>query len=221
MEFFERAQNEEIGRVLRASTTGFAVGCRVNQLSKPGFGSLVKAQPIDQREVIYGLIYDIQIDDDQLIQRLVMTENARPEVINDQRQNRMLPIEMSVLTLGYSLNGVLRHGLPPRPPLNLDPVLLCAEPREIEKFTTPSERGNLNYLRLILRAPANRVAIDQLLIAHIGDVYHKRGQDQTWALQAVAELIDLLRSNYDLLMPTLEGLSELLPDLPISDLLPS
>ena len=33
----------EIGRVLRASTVGFSVGCRVNQLSVPGFGSLVSA----------------------------------------------------------------------------------------------------------------------------------------------------------------------------------
>jgi hypothetical protein len=67
----------EIGRVLRASTSGFAVGCRVNQLSFPGFGSLVRAQPIGAGEVVYGIIYDINIDDDQLIRRLVMVESPR------------------------------------------------------------------------------------------------------------------------------------------------
>ena len=44
--------NLEVGRVLRASTTGFAVGCRVSQLSEPGFGALVKAQPLGQQEAI-------------------------------------------------------------------------------------------------------------------------------------------------------------------------
>ena len=68
----------EVGRVLRASTSGFAVGCRVNQLSVPAFGSLVKAQPIDEGEAIYGLIYDMHIDDDPLIRRLVLAENPRP-----------------------------------------------------------------------------------------------------------------------------------------------
>lgn len=206
-------ENQEIGRVLRASTTGFAVGCRVNQLSAPAFGSLVKAQPVG-REVVYGIIYDIYIDDDQLIQRLVMTENPRPEVIEDQRQNRMLPLEMSVLAIGYRTNdGTLRHGLPPRPPLNLDPVFLCVEQDELIEFTNPTSRNTLSYLRLILRAPAGRVPVDQLLVAHVVDTYQRRGEDKTWALTAVSEIIELLRNNYDLLVPTLEALSDALPEL--------
>ena len=55
------SDNQEIGRVLRASTTGFAVGCRVGQLSVPAFGGLVRAQPVDDREAIYGLIYNMKI----------------------------------------------------------------------------------------------------------------------------------------------------------------
>ncbi len=39
------------------------------------------------------------------------------------------------------------HGLPPRPPLNLDPVELCQDRAEVERFT-----DGLGYLRLILRA---------------------------------------------------------------------
>jgi hypothetical protein len=38
--------NQEIGRILRASTTGFAIGCQVSKLSIPAFGSLVRAQPL-------------------------------------------------------------------------------------------------------------------------------------------------------------------------------
>lgn len=50
--------NLEFGRILRASTAGFAVGCRVEELKTPAFGISVKAQAVDGREVIYSLIYD-------------------------------------------------------------------------------------------------------------------------------------------------------------------
>ncbi|MDX1413697.1 MAG: hypothetical protein R3293_05860 [Candidatus Promineifilaceae bacterium] len=198
----------EIGRVLRASTIGFSVGCRVNQLSVPGFGGLVKAQPADSREEIYGLIYNINIDDDQLIRRLVMIESPRPEVIEDQRRNRLLPIEMSVLAIGYQRNEQLTFGLPPRPPLNLDPVIICRDQDEVTRIT-----NHLGYLRLILRAADSNVPVDQLLVAHIRDVYLIRDRDVDWVRDVVRELIEPLRSNYDILIPTLESLSDAVPDL--------
>ncbi len=197
----------EIGRVLRASTAGFSVGSRVNQLEAPAFGCLVIAEPIGNRESIFGLIYDMHINDDQLIQRLVMTEDPRPEIIEDQRQNRLLPLEMSILTIGYLSNGDVRQGLPPRPPLNLDPVRLCTDD-EIRAFT-----AELNYLRLIQNNSSTKIPADQLLQAHILDVFARRGNDRPWAMSAVREVIELLRGNYDMLMPTLEGLSASLPDL--------
>lgn len=201
----------EIGRVLRASTSGFAVGCRVGQLSAPSFGCLVKAEPISQREAIYGLIYNMNIDDDPLVRRLVLAENPRQSVIEDQRQNRLLPIEMDVLAVGYALNGTLRHGLPPRPPLNLDPVYLVEDPGEMKRFT---ERPG--YLRLILRMTGSPVPVDQLLVAHIQQVYERRAQDSTWAIRTIQSMIELLRSNYELLVPVLESMSEALPELPLA-----
>jgi len=199
------ATNPEIGRILRASTTGFVVGCQVSKLSIPAFGSLVKAQPLEAREGIYGLIYNMHIDDDPLVRRLVLNENPRPEVINDQRENRLLPVEMSVIAVGYRANGRLIHRLPPRPPLNLDPVTLVSNADEITAFT-----DRLGYLRLILRAADSGLPVEQLLVAHISDIYHRRGDDHTWATGVVTELIELLRSNYDVLIPTLEALSEAL-----------
>jgi hypothetical protein len=201
-------KEREIGRVLRANTTGFAVGSRVNQLTMPGFGSLVKARAAGEREAIYGLIYNINIDDDQLIRRLVMVEDPRQEVIEDQRRNRILPIEMSVLAIGYRLNEALHYSLPPRPPLNLDPVVLVDDLQEVAEFTQ-----NPGYLRLILRAEGGRVPVDQLLVAHMHDVYVQRGEDAAWILAMVRELIELLRSNYEMLIPTLEALNSVVPGL--------
>lgn len=200
--------HDEVGRVLRASTTGFAVGSRVQQLSAPSFGCMVKAQPVDEREAIYGLVYDVHIDDDPLIRRLILAENPRPSVIEDQRNNRLLPIEMSALTVGYRRNGRLIHGLPPRPPLNLDPVMLCTDRAEVADFT---ERPT--YLRLILRAAGTQVPVDQLLVAHVRLAYEQRGRDEAWALRTIQELIELLRSDYELLVPTLEAIGDALPGL--------
>ena len=200
----------EIGRVLRANTAGFAVGSRVSQLRLPAFGCLVKAQPIDEREAIYGLIYDMHIDDDPLVRRLVLTEDTTPALIKDQRENRLLPIEMSVLAVGYQMGAETRYGLPPRPPLNLDPVLLCRDKEEITRFT-----DSLAYLRLILRAGESNVPVDQLLVAHIVNVQQIREPGLPWVMGVVDELVELLRSNYDVLIPTLEALSDALPELPM------
>ncbi len=202
------ATNGIIGRVLRASTQGYAVGCRVNQLEAVAFGSLVKACPINAHEGVYGLIYDIHIDDDPLARRLVLGENPAPEVIQDQRENRLLPVEMSVLTVGYAQNGRIYHRLPPRPPLNLDPVQLCTDQKEISRFT-----NHLGYLRLILQNQSSNIPIIQLLVGHVVSTWELRGQDTPWALGIIQELTELLRSNYDILIPAMEALSDALPGL--------
>ncbi len=202
------AANPTIGRVLRASTTGFTVGCRVNQLDVPAFGGLIRADTADGDEAIYGLIANMAIDDDPLVRRLVLAENPPPEAIGDQRRNRLLPIEMTVLALGYGRAGRITHGLPPRPPLNLDPVVMVTAPDEVRRFTDA-----LGYLRLVLSHAGGGVPIDQLLVAHILDVTRLRGDDHTWAARAIQELVRLLRGDYELLVPTVEALSEALPGL--------
>jgi hypothetical protein len=196
--------SEEIGRILRANTTGFAFGCRVNQLQHPRFGGLVRVET--GSEAIYGLIWNINVDDDPLVRRLIMAETLTRNIVDDQRQNRLLPVEMQVLALGFSADGTLTHGFPPRPPLNLDPVFNVDDPAEAIRFSdTP------HYLRLILRAEGIGVPVDQLLVAHIRALYHLRGRDEAWLHQVIGEVIELLRSNYDVLVPTLEALSQALP----------
>ena len=211
MELFATEDKSGIGRVLRASTQGFVIGCQVRQLSTPSFGCLVKAQPADAREAIFGLIYNMNVDDDPLVRRLILAENQPEAVINDQRQNRLLPIEMNVLAVGYSRDGRFYHGLPPRPPLNLDPVLLCLDTAEIVRFT-----DRLGYLRLVLRGVDLGVPVDQLLVAHLQDVYRLRGYDTDWAVAVINEVIELLRNDYETLVPVLEAIGEALPGLEVA-----
>ena len=137
---------EPIGRVLSASTAGFSVGARVNQLDAPGFGMLVRAQPrSENREVVYGLLYNILIDDDPMVRQLVLADAVSEETIRDQHYHRIVPVEMKILTIGYrAYSGEVRHMLPPRPPLSLDAVYLC-DPQE-----TQEALNRLDYLRIVL-----------------------------------------------------------------------
>ena len=90
----------EIGRLLSAGISGFTAGCRVNQLSVPSFGALVCA-PLSDGYQVYGLIHDIHIDDDGLVRQLVTADNVSAEVMKDNRERRIVPVEMSVLVVGY------------------------------------------------------------------------------------------------------------------------
>src|SRR5512136_2701890 len=142
----------EIGHLLRAGTTGFIAGCRVNQLEAPAFGALVRA-PLAADYSVYGLIHDIHIDDDGLVRQLVTAGEVREKVIADSRVNRIVPVEMSVLAVGYEQDGKDFHLLPPRPPLSLDVIYLCSE-AELARFTSA---GRFGYFRHILQAQDVRI----------------------------------------------------------------
>lgn len=197
----------EIGRLLRAGTTGFVVGCRVSQLDAPSFGALVRV-PLENGYEIFGLIYDMHIDDDGLVRQLVTAEGVDDNVIADNRVNRNVPVEMSVLAVGYCQEGRVHHLLPPRPPLSLDVIYLC-EPHELVEFTSSPSFG---YFRHILRA--ENLPVGELLAAHIKQTQeaHTRLGNPTWAELASQEIITLLRDDYASLMSVLGALSEVLSE---------
>lgn len=190
----------EIGRLLRAGTTGFTAGCRVSQMQAPSFGALVHV-PLGEGYQVYGLIHDIHIDDDGLVRQLVTAENVQAEVMQDNRERRIVPVEMSVLCVGYEQNGVISHLLPPRPPLSLDMICLCEE-AETARFTR-----RYGYLRHILRS--QDLPTGELLAAHLQLAAPAHGPGaQAWREGASRELITLLRDDYPTLMSVLDALKE-------------
>jgi hypothetical protein len=193
----------EIGRILRASNAGLVVGCRVAQVEAPAFGALVRI-PQTNGYQIYGLIYDIHIDDDGLVRQLITAEGVDENVIADNRVNRNVPLEMSVMAVGYQQNGRIFHLLPPRPPLSLDVIYLCT-PEEVRQFTSS---GRFGYFRHILRAAD--LPVGELLAAHLkqaGEIQTASG-DPDWANRATQELIVLLRDDYPSLMSVLGALGD-------------
>lgn len=192
-----------IGRLLRAGTTGFVVGVRVSQWDAPAFGSMVSAT-LSNGYTIYGLITDIHIDDDGLVKQLISADVVDPAIIADNRENRNVPIEISVISIGYRENGEIRHLLPPRPPLSLDTIHLCSD-EEVRFFTAA---GKFGYFRHILRASDHPVG--ELLAAHLEQAHtaHLKQGGTDWGEAATKELIVLLRDDYPTLMSVLGALGD-------------
>lgn len=199
----------EIGRLLRAGISGFTAGCRVNQLSVPSFGALVRA-PLGDGYQVYGLIHDIHIDDDGLVRQLVTADGVSEEVMKDNRERRIVPVEMSVLAVGYEQDGRVHHLLPPRPPLSLDVIYLCDD-KEIARFTE-----KFGYFRHILNG--KDVPVGEVVAAHIlqaGRAWkvesgkHALSEGEGWMERATREVITLLRDDYPTLMSVLGALADI------------
>ncbi len=197
------AERFEIGRLLRAGTSGFVVGCRVTQLDSPLFGGLVRV-PLGVDYQVFGIIHDVHIDDDGIVRQLVTADHVDDAILADNRVNRNVPVEISVLTVGYQENGAIRHLLPPRPPLSLDVIYQCSS-EELRRFTST---GRFGYFRHILRA--KDLPIGELLTSHLeqANAAHLEVQESTWIQSATQELIVLLRDDYPTLMAVLGALTD-------------
>ena len=157
----EPGGNMIIGRVLRASTQGFDCGAHSTSIgSHHDFGALVKA-PVANVEAmwVFGLIFSVEIESDELVTELVMAEGVNINVLNDHRQNRMIPVAIRVLNVGFSDHGQIIHSLPPRPPMSLSDVEPCTN-HEIQMFNSTCD-----YFRLVLHA--GEVPSDDLLAASL------------------------------------------------------
>ncbi|HOD06283.1 MAG TPA: hypothetical protein PKH92_14655, partial [Anaerolineaceae bacterium] len=181
----------QIGRLLRSTITNCVMGCRVTEMDAPAFGGMVRIPQAGGLQ-IYGLIYDMTIEDDGLVRQLVTAENISDDVILDNRINRNVPVEISVLFIGYAQGDEVHHLLPPRPPLTLDTIYPCT-PEEICRFTAA---GRFGYFRHLLRAAD--LPLGELLAAHLQQTapLHAAAGNPAWLSAATQELITLLRDDY-------------------------
>jgi hypothetical protein len=197
------ADHIEIGRLLRSETTGFVFGCKLDQIDAPSFGALVRVR-MDEHYQIFGLIYDIRIQDDGLVRQLITSDTLANEAWLDTRGNRTVPVEIGVLALGYELEGQVSYLLPPRPPLSLDEIFLCT-PAEVAAFTGA---GRMGYLRHVLRDQDKPV--EELLAAHLKQAraVQDAAGNSGWFDAALEEVITLLKDDYPTLMRVLSAVDE-------------
>lgn len=139
-----------IGNVLRADIRGFVVASRIPEPEVPTFGTFVSA-PIQQGNAeVIGLVYNISLQDDPFLRNLAVTvtpgDPYSEEIIKDQRENRVIPVEIEVASVGYRLDeqSDYTYGYPPQPPMVLNSITVCNDD-VIEKITaTP------NFMRALL-----------------------------------------------------------------------
>jgi hypothetical protein len=131
----------------------------------PNFGDLVQvALPNDL--TIFGLIYDVRIQDDAAVRQVILAKALEPAQVRDQLENRLGLMEISVLAVGYQRQNRIMQGLPPQPPITLDSLTRCDETAR-RKFTgtEPENVFRLDYIRLVLNAA--QVPADELLVANL------------------------------------------------------
>jgi hypothetical protein len=206
--------NIEIGRLLRSGIAGCVVGCKVSQQDVPEFGGMVRIPIGDLPQTqVFGLVYDIHSDDDGLVRQLVTSERVSEEIIMDNRLNRNVPLEISVLFVGYQVGQHIYHLLPPRPPLTLDAIYPCDQ-EDLVRF---SPIGQFGYFRHVLRA--SDLPVSELIASHFKQMVqaqHVIGHPN-WGMAAVQELITLLRDDYPTLMAVLGAVADARLDIEVSN----
>jgi hypothetical protein len=172
-----------VGRVLRSSTSGFSIGCRVLREDVPEFGAFVKVSQGNPQ--ITGLIYDVQFVDDPLVRQIISADSMPTELRLDQSQ-RLAPIEISVLVVGFKRDGQVHQHLPPQPPATLDQIVTCT-PGEVVAFTQ-----QFTFLRTIL--DARDAPADELVAAclRIAAAARPEAERRAFLLDAGRELARLL-----------------------------
>ncbi|MEE9615999.1 MAG: hypothetical protein V3T90_03210 [Anaerolineae bacterium] len=176
----------QVGRVLRAGTRGFVIGCAVMQPDIPAFGSFVRTEGQTPGSAIYGLIYDVSVEDDPFVRQLISAELRNKEVELDDRENRRVPVEVSVLAVGCNDGDTIRHRLPAQPPVTLDWLYQCSD-EDVRAFT-----DRFDYFRLVLEA--RELPADELLAASLRAAAAARpeGERETFLVEAGRELARLL-----------------------------
>jgi hypothetical protein len=157
----------------------------------PSFGAFVQTHFNNGVDVdVIGLIYAIHIDDDPLVRQLIMANHVETATLRDQRENRMVPVEISVVNVGYRIGRETFHNLPPRPPMSLDPVYLCDDDM-IYDFTQ-----KFDFFRLVLNT--SEVPAEELLAAALRHAASARPmrEQRDFLVRAGRRLAQLL--SYDL-----------------------
>jgi len=174
-----------LGRILRSTSTTFTFGRTLNAGPLPAFGHLVATDA--GRTKIYGLVYEVIVEDDPFVRQIVAAAaEMPPEKIEDMRQRRQVPVEITALAVAFAQDEAVIPGVPPRPPAALQPVIPC------DCADTRAVLADFAFFRAILNHSA--APTDDLLAASLINVAgcQPPGQERTYLLDAGRELARLL-----------------------------
>jgi hypothetical protein len=168
----------------------------------PELGSLVKVDT-GQGDSVYGVVTygtTTGLDPGRRAVRRSSEDVYDAAIYQEHPQlQQVLRTEFRVLLVGCTVDGSLRQHLPPQPPPLHYSVHAC-EPQEVRAFS-----DRLLYLRLLLGV-AGQLPPEQLLAAHLRQVYQHRGRDLAWLEWAAREVAGLLKQDVERLLVVLQGI---------------
>ncbi|MFN2298865.1 MAG: hypothetical protein ACK2UB_08445 [Anaerolineales bacterium] len=192
-----------LGRVLSGGATEYLVGCTEEQADALRIGAFLRTEAGGTDAV--GVAADIRIVDDAFSRQLVAGD-AKPEIIREQRERRLTPLEVQVLQAGYlTKDGGAVHRLPPRPPAALEAVFPCDAER-VRAFLQAGEGGwSFTFLPLLVAAGAS----NEVLAACVREAAAAQPTDpqQRFLQEAARELTRLLAEDLTRLYSLLPQLS--------------
>ncbi len=174
-----------LGRVLRSGTTTFTFGYNRPDEPPPVFGALVRADL--GRVQAFGLVYDVVVNDDPFVRQIVAAGEALTETkIQDMRQRRQVPVEVTALAIAYCQNDSIYQRIPPRPPGALHPIYRSTD-EEVRQVLLGTD-----YFHTVLnnlQCPA-----EELLAASLREAASCQppGNDRTYLIEAGRALARLL-----------------------------
>lgn len=178
-----------LGRTLRSSTTRFTFGASQDSALLPVFGELVRAEV--GNSAVYGLVYEVVIQDDPFVRQIVAaSDELSAERIEDMRQRRQVPVEITALAVAYGLGQEVFQRLPPKPPGALQPIFRCTAAERRAVLGEP-----FSYYHTVLNSaqcPAEELLAASLRLAAESQL---PGQDRSFLLQAGRELARLLAAD--------------------------
>lgn len=159
-----------IGLVTRCSSRGFVGAKRLPETDLPIFGDFCSVEAQLGQSRVIGLIYDISIQDDEFARQMAAAEGLDPKQIEDQRLNRLLPVEISALSVGFQRQDQISQMLPPQPPISMASIYPLTDAEVIE-FTQ-----RLDFIPLVLSA--RQIPCDDLVAAMLMRAAARRPEDQ-------------------------------------------
>ncbi len=190
---------DRCGEIIATNTTQFvAESFTLHQ--PPALGSLVEVQPAADMTVYAVVSFGSTggLDPGRRVVRRSTDEAFDASIYQAHPQlAKTLHTEFSALLVGYRQgDGRIRRHLPAQPPPLHFSVQPCG-PAAVCQFT-----DELVYLRLLLNIQGELPA-DQLVAAHIRQVYAVRGSDNDWLARAAREVASQLKGEYDRLLNVL------------------
>lgn len=193
------AVRRRLGEVIETSTVRLWVESdRLHDL--PPLGSLVQVAN-SAGDTIFAVVSFGQTAGIDATRRAIRrgSDEVRDEEVYRRHPEltQILRTTFEALPIAYRRDEVIRPMLPPLPP-PLHYSVEAVAGAELRRVTDQPR-----YLALLLAAEA-AVPVDQLVAAHLRQVYEARGEDRAWLEQAAREVARLLKHDYDRVLPILE-----------------